>query len=880
MKAKDLENQFPNKCKKIDDLISYLDNSTSLTPNYSFFLGAGASATSGIATAQELIYDWRNQAYRKYCNDFDVSATVEQQISWLTENQSAWYNAKAEYSSLFENKFSLSKQRMDFIEQQVSSKIPSIGYPYLVKLSEGGYCDVVFTTNFDDLLNESFYQFSTERPIVCAHDSSIKGVSIATKRPKVIKLHGDFLFDAKSTEGETNRLSDNMDRKLREFAKIYGLIIIGYAGGDKSIMRILEDLVDKDEYLQNGLFWCFRSTDDINEEVVNFLKKKGVFYVLIDGFDEIMAEIYGSVCGKGLPFEPRSGSDFAAKIIESYRQNNALRDSKCKVISDHMYKLAEVKNSSAVAEAIQTLHMERTSRKNLKDEEFVKYLQLQKLFRERNYQEALKQIRLMIENCEDKEFRAVLYARLFSVTKSLYRPEESRDAIESWKLIEPDNVFLCMPLADVSDDIEKKLIILERGRDEAPYDEDIAMRYAMELESSFYSIQNNRKTTSEQVVEAYKKAISLQPVLSNPAWRALFDFVIVSAKNSTSDKSDVEWIIDEHLKQDAYSHRTIEIVTEWAKKFSCEKYRENSVEDLISEALLKHYPKNYDVYLLSLKEALIESGDVASIKELILKCEADDRYAKSEDYIYSKVTIMYAVYRDLDGAIDIANKHLRSGNDKSIEKYLIKLYLAKNDIESAKNLLENLKGAITINEFNKLESDIYEASGDYYSAIDALNLSAKVSGKDEDYYANISFLYLKSKDYMKSLDTCKEFLDHHNYSIRYTVVLLNYEFSKMKLGRKASKSRLNDVKSQTTSVEQKSVAMILLGESKEIDEAEKLLKQEIERDFRNLYAYTRWPILEDLNIDFDQIGDDLITSKRTFPEPINKLKESEQIIDI
>jgi hypothetical protein len=58
--------------------------------------------------------------------------------------------------------------------------------------------------------NEAFYQFSRERPTLCAHDSSIKGVSVNSSRPKIIKVHGDYLFDSiKSTLNETESLEIN-----------------------------------------------------------------------------------------------------------------------------------------------------------------------------------------------------------------------------------------------------------------------------------------------------------------------------------------------------------------------------------------------------------------------------------------------------------------------------------------------------------------------------------------------------------------------------------------------------------------------------------------------------------------------------------------------
>jgi len=71
-----------------------------------------------------------------------------------------------------------------FIETEVANKIPSIGYAYLVRIAEANLLRTLFTTNFDDLLNDAFYQFSSDRAIVCAHDSSVDQIGITSTEQK------------------------------------------------------------------------------------------------------------------------------------------------------------------------------------------------------------------------------------------------------------------------------------------------------------------------------------------------------------------------------------------------------------------------------------------------------------------------------------------------------------------------------------------------------------------------------------------------------------------------------------------------------------------------------------------------------------------------
>src|SRR5262249_27380890 len=153
-------------------------------------------------------------------------------------------------------------------------KQPSLGYAYLIRLIEKHFFNTVFTTNFDDLLNEAFHQFSDERPIVCAHDSSIMSVTVTSKRPKIVKLHGDYLFDdIKSTVRETESLEENTKSKFTEFAKDHGLVVVGYSGHDRSVMDVLHALLKRDEYLKHGIYWCLRPGDTVSEELTKLLWK-------------------------------------------------------------------------------------------------------------------------------------------------------------------------------------------------------------------------------------------------------------------------------------------------------------------------------------------------------------------------------------------------------------------------------------------------------------------------------------------------------------------------------------------------------------------------------------------------------------------------------
>lgn len=262
-----------------------LKSSKSHHPGFLLFLGAGASVESGVKSANDMIEEWRE---------------IHQKLYGESKKHSAETNV---YSYLFESLYDQPSQRREYIESCVERASPSWGYIYLVNLIRMRVFNTVFTTNFDDLLNEACYLFSTDvRPVVCAHDSSIRSIRIATKRPKIVKLHGDFLFDSiKNTVRELESLEANMREKLRQFSSEFGMIVIGYSGRDRSIMDTLDALLRNDDSFPHGVYWCVRRGDNVAEAVDHLCRFPRFHLVEITGFDSFFAELHNDICDETHP---------------------------------------------------------------------------------------------------------------------------------------------------------------------------------------------------------------------------------------------------------------------------------------------------------------------------------------------------------------------------------------------------------------------------------------------------------------------------------------------------------------------------------------------------------------------------------------------------
>ncbi len=259
---------------------------------FALFLGAGSSKSSGVVLASEMIAEWRQLAYR------EANETKTEFTKWC--EQQDWYGKDNEYSLLFETVYQDRKSRQRYIERKIKPAFPGWGYLYLANIVQHGRFNVIYTTNFDDLINEALAVFLGYNAIVCAADSQVSTINLTSERAKIIKLHGDYLFESfmKNTAQELEGLASNMEDKFKKFALENGLVVIGYAGRDESIMRPIEELMQREESFPHGIYWGARPEEKIAPRVNDLAKKYPDRFRLFtcSDFDCFMARLH-DICG-------------------------------------------------------------------------------------------------------------------------------------------------------------------------------------------------------------------------------------------------------------------------------------------------------------------------------------------------------------------------------------------------------------------------------------------------------------------------------------------------------------------------------------------------------------------------------------------------------
>ena len=281
---------------------------------YTLFLGAGASVSSGIPSAKKMIRNWQELLYKEQRN---LSRIIDEDFeNWLKHEYPEWRNekgsqyAESDYSLLFGHFYQQPKERQLYIEREMEGKKPTFGYLYLAGLIAANRFNRILTSNFDDLLHDALMKYYDIKPIVCAFDSAVSGIRVTSQRPKIIKLHGDFLFDnIRNMRHELKGLDTNMEEKMYEMCKDAGLIVVGYSGSDEAVMAPIRDMIRKPDYLNMGVHWCIHKPKDGNgegselppklQELKNYHGDRIHIYY-IESFDRLVEEMF-IACNCELP---------------------------------------------------------------------------------------------------------------------------------------------------------------------------------------------------------------------------------------------------------------------------------------------------------------------------------------------------------------------------------------------------------------------------------------------------------------------------------------------------------------------------------------------------------------------------------------------------
>ena len=534
--------------KRLSQMMKDLSESSE---RFCFILGSGASVESGIPSGSTLEMQWMDCLMGKMEDRgmpaMDAGETREIAGTLYAEKaiehnfgeiEAAWLRAKKEnkpipseyYFDIYKLRFhSNPRQGYNYLEKIMEQCDPSLGYHTLAKLlAENSLHNLVITTNFDSLVEDALFLYTDKRPLVVSHESLADYMEANIRRPIIAKVHRGLMYAPLNSPENLQELKPEWQRALSQAFSIYTPIVIGYAGGDHSLMSFLEKETTS---IRGSIYWCYRGKRSRaglpGENIQSLVANHNGYFVAIDGFDALMVEIgktmYSDAIRPGLTKEK-----LQKKLDERLRKYNAQWD-----------KLNE---NQEMQKALQ--EMNAAEQKEEKQREKEELLTAQDYFRrgfrassEGHTQEAVKEYSKAIEL--DPSFasayhnRGILYNNLGEQQKAL---DDYNKAIE----LDPSYAFAYNGRGNVYRGFGERQKALDDYNKAIELDPSFAYAYngrgnvysdlgeqqkaledynkAIELDSSYAHAYNGRGNVysdlgeQQKALEDYNKAIELDPI--------------------------------------------------------------------------------------------------------------------------------------------------------------------------------------------------------------------------------------------------------------------------------------------------------------------------------------------------------------------------------
>ncbi len=269
---------------------------------HALFLGAGASISSGVPSADTCTWLWkrdiflsRNPGLGNQFDDISLSSVRARIQRWLdTEGGFPGEGSDDEYGFYAQKCYPIAEDRRRFFQGLITGVRPYVGYELLVLLSESNLMRSVWTTNFDGLTAKAAAN-SQLVPVEVTLDAATR----IFRQPQtgellIVSIHGDYRYDKlKNTNPEIQEFDGTLHGELDRSLDVGTLIVSGYSGRDGSIMETLGKAMSRKA--AGRLFWCGYGPD-IPAAVQGLLLQaraagREAYFVPTLGFDDVMSRL-------------------------------------------------------------------------------------------------------------------------------------------------------------------------------------------------------------------------------------------------------------------------------------------------------------------------------------------------------------------------------------------------------------------------------------------------------------------------------------------------------------------------------------------------------------------------------------------------------------
>jgi hypothetical protein len=262
-----------------------------LPGGYALLLGSGVSRAAGIPTGWEVVLDLTRR----------LAAAEGADIG---EDPAAWYRqrfgADPDYAELLERLAGTPAERREILrryfepdeaERQEGRKMPTRAHRAIAKLVARGYIRVIFTTNFDQLLETALRDEGVPPAVISTADGVAGALPLQHERITVVKLHGDYLDTRlKNTPAELSAYDPAMERLLDRVVDEYGLVVAGWSAvWDVALRAAIERAPNR----RLSSFWV--QVGQLSPEAQQLVDKRHAIVAVTPGADEFFDSVLEKV---------------------------------------------------------------------------------------------------------------------------------------------------------------------------------------------------------------------------------------------------------------------------------------------------------------------------------------------------------------------------------------------------------------------------------------------------------------------------------------------------------------------------------------------------------------------------------------------------------
>lgn len=634
-----------------------------------------------------------------------------------------------------------------------------------------------------------------------------------------------------------------MKAKLAEFSKDHGLIIAGYSGADRSIMDTLHALLRNDDLLKSGIYWCVRKGSYISEELRKLLFKDRVYYVEVDGFDEMFAELYAKLNpGKFIPegalgVNRRSG-DTLQHLISSPSAipltNEVLRKARAR-LEKHTTRSALARLLARESEDDQSFF----SGEKMTDDEFLMLSEISEMMMSERHDEAIERISNELDKNPSNTVRSKLIMQKITAFLAKQDYLQAKNAADEVIKIYPGRA---------SSYISKSRICLSRDEQIACLNEAInADPYAvapyislceLKIEEAKNKYGEDRVRLLAEARDIAEKAVERDPSQRNMIWFEMLEIIDleeVDVKNADERKRE---LINSLSLQNPFSGRILDL-----KRRSASKNKNNNLdylEKIITD--IKIAEKRYSDDNQSLSKirllVLFAMKDEVRLKVEISRIEDDIK--RDPDLAALIAKIYREIFGDDEGALKVLKDSLRASQfDWEVLERLIECLCDLDLIEEAQEYFSKWNGRLGHKKRYEIKLYLLEKQKKFIECLQECIEYGRISGVSQSHHE--AYFLLCTENFSGAESLLRKELSQVNYTPEASVEIVNLEFSKKMQGNKPDQGRLQKVLDISNNIETKVGVYAVLDKKDELISA---IKEAIKDNKASRFIFKRWPVMK------------------------------------